>query len=70
VNTEIAIDSWARDIAVNEARRVRGVVRDAMLAGGGCAAALAEIRRRLDRLTPEQHDLVVAAIVEADESAA
>lgn len=70
MNAEIAIDSWARDVAVSEARRVRALVRDAMLAGGGCAAALTEVRRRLDRLTPEQHDLVVAAIEEADESAA
>jgi hypothetical protein len=32
--------------------------------------ALHVVRRRLSRLTPEQHGLVVAAIEEADESAA
>ena len=70
VNTRIAIDAWARDIAVGEAPRVRRAVRDVIVAGGGCALALHEVRRRLSRLTPEQHCLVVAAIVEVDESAA
>ena len=70
VDTEIAIDSWARDVAVGEALRVRSAVREAMLSGSGSAAALHEVRRRLARLTPEQHALVVAAIVEANEPAA
>lgn len=70
VNSRIAIDAWARDVAVSEARRLRRAVRDVMFAGGGGAVALHLVRRRLSRLTPEQHCLVVAAIVEVDESAA
>jgi hypothetical protein len=70
VNTRIAIDTWARDIAVSEAPRVRRAVRDVIVGGGGCGVALQVVRRRLARLTPEQHGLVVAAIGEVDESAA
>jgi hypothetical protein len=70
VNTRIAIDTWARDVAVNEAPRVRAAVRDVIVAGGGGNVALHVVRRRLARLTPEQHGLVVAAIGEVDESAA
>jgi len=70
VDTRIAIDAWARDVAVSEAPRVRRAVQDVIAAGGGGAMALHVVRRRLSRLTPEQHGLVVAAIVEVDESAA
>ncbi len=70
MNTGIAIDVWARDVAASEAPRVRSAVRDVLVAGGGCALALHVVRRRLSRLTPQQHNLVVAAIVEVDESAA
>jgi hypothetical protein len=70
VNTRIAIDAWARDVAVSEAPRLRRAVRDVIVAGAGGAVALHVVRCRLSRLTPEQHCLVVAAIVEVDESAA
>jgi hypothetical protein len=70
VNIGIAIEAWADDVAVREAPRVRRDVRDVIVAGGGCALALHVVRRRLSRLTSEQHGLVVAAIAEVDESAA
>ena len=70
MNTGIAIDVWARDVAVREAPRVRRAVQDVIVAGAGCAVALHVVRRRLSRLTPEQHGLVVGAIEEVDESAA
>lgn len=70
MNTGIAIDAWALDVAVREAPRVRHAVRDVIVAGGGCAVALHVVRRRLSRLTAEQHGLVVAAIEEVHESAA
>ena len=70
VNSRISIDAWARDVAVGEAPRLRRAVRDAIVAGAGGAVALHVVRRRLSRLTPEQHGLVVAAIEEVHESAA
>ncbi len=70
MTTRIAIDAWARDVAVSEAPRVRRAVQDVIVAGGGCAVALHVVRRRLARLTPDQHGLLVAAIGEAYESAA
>jgi hypothetical protein len=70
MTTGIAIDAWALDVAVREAPRVRHAVRDVIVAGGGCAVALHVVRRRLSRLTPEQHGMVVAAIEEVHESAA
>ncbi len=70
MNTGIAIDVWAHDVAVREAPRVRRAVQDVIVAGGGCAVALHVVRRRLSRLTPEQHGLVVGAIEEVNETAA
>ena len=67
VNSRISIDAWARDVAVGEAPRLRRAVRDAIVAERG-AVALHVVRRRLSRLTPEQHGLVVAAIEEVHDS--
>lgn len=56
------IDAWAERVARYEADRIRVAVRDVMLAGGGLAGALDEVRRRLARLTPAQRESVVGAI--------
>lgn len=56
------IDAWAVELAEAEAQALRLAVRDAVLAGGGIAGALDEVRRRLARLTPEQRETVIGAI--------
>jgi hypothetical protein len=56
------IDAWAAELATSEAAEMREAVRAIVLAGGGLAGALDEVRRRLRRLTPAQRETVVSAI--------
>lgn len=56
------IDAWATEVATSEALAMRRAVREIVMAGGGLAGALDEVRRRLGRLTPEQRETVVTAI--------
>jgi hypothetical protein len=56
------IDAWAREVALAEAASIRDEVRAAVVAGGSGSRTLATVRRRLARLTPEQREIVVAAI--------
>lgn len=60
--TAVDIDTWARDVARTEAATIRDAVRDAVVAGASGSCALAAVRRRLARLTPDQREVVVAAI--------
>ena len=62
MHTVLDIDAWAREVAVAESVAVRAAVREAMESGAGGASALAEVRRRLARLTPEQRAMVVDGI--------
>lgn len=62
MHTVLDIDAWAREVALAEALAVRAAVRDAMASGTGGVSALAEVRRRLDRLTPAQREMVVDGI--------
>lgn len=56
------IDAWATEVAAAEAVALREAVREVIMAGGGLAGALDEVRRRLSRLTPEQRETVVDVI--------
>jgi hypothetical protein len=56
------IDGWAEQVAEGEADRLRQAVREIVVQGGGMSRALDEVRRRLDRLTPSQREIVVGAI--------
>ena len=60
--TAVDIDVWAQDVARTEAACIRDAVRDAVVGGAGGSRALAQVRRRLERLTPDQRELVVASI--------
>ncbi len=62
MHTVLDIDAWAREVAAAESLAVREAVRDALESGAGGASALAEVRRRLARLTPEQRAMVVDGI--------
>jgi hypothetical protein len=62
VITAVDIDSWARDVARAEAASIRDAVREVLVAGASGSCALASVRRRLERLTPAQRELVVSAI--------
>jgi hypothetical protein len=56
------IDGWAEQVAEDEADRLRQAVREIVVHGGGMSRALDEVRRRLERLTPSQREIVVDAI--------
>jgi hypothetical protein len=56
------IDVWAREVAQAEAVLVRRAVAEAIAAGRGPGAALEAVRRRMERLTPAQREIVVEAI--------
>ncbi len=56
------IDGWAEQVAEGEADRLRQAVREIVMCGGGTSRALDEVRRRMDRLTPSQREIVVGAI--------
>lgn len=60
------IDDWARDIASNEACRVRATVRRAMVEGRAIPDLLAEVRFGLTRLTTPQREVLVSAIGRGD----
>lgn len=62
MHTVLDIDGWAREIARSESLSIRAAVRAAMTSGAGGATALAEVRRRLARLTQEQRAMVVDGI--------
>ena len=59
MHTVLDIDTWAREVAEAESVAIRSAVREALESGAGGASALAEVRRRLARLTPAQRALVV-----------
>lgn len=67
---DAAIGDWAREIADREAHEARRAVREALLSGVGSAGALHALRRRMSRLTPDQQEWMIRAIVEVDETAA
>jgi hypothetical protein len=62
MHTVLDIGSWEREVAAAESVAVRAAVREALESGAGGASALAEVRRRLARLTPAQRALVVDGV--------
>lgn len=62
MHTVLDIDDWARRVAEGEAALLRDDVARILRSGAGLPVALQSVRRRLRRLTPEQRDMVIAAI--------
>lgn len=62
MHTVLDIDAWERDVARSEAVAIRLAVREAMSSGARGPSALSAVRRRLERLTPAQREMVVEGI--------
>ena len=62
MHTVLDIDAWGREVAAAESVAIRAAVREALESGAGGASALAEVHRRLARLTPAQRALVVDGV--------
>lgn len=62
MHTVLDIGAWEREVARSEAVAVRLAVREAMLSGARGASALSAVRRRLNRLTPAQREMVIEGI--------
>lgn len=62
MHTVLDIGAWEREVAEAEAVAVRLAVREALDSGQGGASALAEVRRRLARLTDAQREMVITGV--------
>jgi len=62
MHTVLDINAWERRVAESEAVLLRESVRGALASGAGLHATLEMVRRRMRSLTPEQRELLVAAI--------